>query len=267
MLKHKINDHIVQPVPIECIDKEKIRGYCLFPEIYANVFACAKKKKGKSSVFWKILKECVGRDTKIIIFASTVNKDPTYVHIVEHFQKKGNTVLTYNSIREGKVDNLDDILKTLQDEAMNKPEEEEKEKPKQKICIFDYFEEKQPKKRKEKLVSPEIIFVFDDLSTELKSPSVARLLKSNRHWKSKVLIASQYPNDLLPESRKQIDYALLFSGHTIEKLETLHKDFDLSIPFEDFVEIYDDATSEKFNFLYIDISNETFRKNFNFEYK
>ena len=71
---------------------------------------------------------------------------------------------------------------------------------------------KQKKPRKPKFKAPQIIFVFDDLSGELKTPSLIQLLKMNRHFLCKVIISSQYWNDIALEGRKQIDYVLLFKG-------------------------------------------------------
>ncbi len=265
----KINKHVVKPVQLKALKKEDIRGHQLFEELYANVFICAKKKSGKSSLIWKILKDCVGRDTKIVIFSATTKKDKTYRHIIKYFTNKGNDVITYNSITEDKVNNLTEVCESLLQEENSDDtdkEEESSEDDKYKYIIkTGDEEEKEKKKRKEKLLSPEIIFVFDDLSTELRNPAVSGLLKCNRHAKSKVIISSQYPNDIKPESLKQLDYCILFGGHSDDKLEKFHKDLDLSIELDKFMEMYKEITSEKYAFLYIDVINESFRKNFNQE--
>ena len=75
--------------------------------------------------------------------------------------------------------------------------------------------EKQSKKKKSKkakFLAPEYMIIFDDLISELKSRSLFSLLKPHRHFKAKLIISSQWLNDLLPESRKQIDLFLLFKG-------------------------------------------------------
>ena len=125
---------------------------------------------------------------------------------------------------------------------------------------------KKKKKKKPKKHCPKHIFIFDDIGNELKLPSIAQLLKTNRHLKSKVIISSQYLNDLSVQGRKNIGYRLLFKGHTLEKLETIYKDADLSIPFEDFVEMYETATEKQYNFFYIDCRDDEFRINFNYKF-
>ena len=88
MWTKKINNEKVKPIPVPVVDKTKVKGYCIFPEVYSNIFLVARKKSGKTSVIWKILRSCSGRDTKIIIFASTLYKDPNLLHIVKYFRKR-----------------------------------------------------------------------------------------------------------------------------------------------------------------------------------
>jgi hypothetical protein len=264
----RINKVKVRPVQTGAsLTMDKIRGSDLFPEIYCNVFICARKKSGKSSLIWKILKESVGRDTKIVIFAATARKDATYKHIIDYFEKKGNDVEVYLSITDGKEDRLSTIIEGL---LTQEPPEEQSEEPPPppppNPFKFGTEEEEEKKKRpprKETKLAPEIIFVFDDLSSELRAKSVTSLMKSNRHYKSKVILSSQWPNDLEPSALKQLDYCILFGGHERKKLEKLHTDLDLKIKLEDFIAMFREITKAQYNFLYIDVINECFRKNFN----
>jgi len=249
----KINKEIVKPIPVKCIPNEKIKGFCLFPEIYCNIFLVARKKSGKTSAIFKILSECAGKQTKIFIFASTIYKDHNLIHIVEFLKKRGNPVETFTSLN-----NIAQIINTLQGESDNK---NEIEKPAIKFINAESDDEDE-KPKKEKKISPECIFVFDDLGTEIRNPIVNLLLKTNRHYKCKVILSSQYINDLMPEARKQIDYYLLFGGHSSEKLETIFSDADLPIKIDLFEQLYKNATKEKYSFLYIDVRDVIFRKNF-----
>ena len=64
-----INDEVVRPIQVGAnIDPATIKGGKLFPELYSTMFICAKKKSGKSQAIGKILKQCVGRDTRVIAF-------------------------------------------------------------------------------------------------------------------------------------------------------------------------------------------------------
>lgn len=93
-----------------------------------------------------------------------------------------------------------------------------------------------------------------------------QLLKTNRHSKTRVIISSQFLNDLEPSALKQLDYFLCFRSLNPEKLEKIHQDLDIgNIDFDDFHNLYKEITEEPFSFLYIDVRNEVFRKNFDIE--
>jgi hypothetical protein len=127
-------------------------------------------------------------------------------------------------------------------------------------------EEKIKKPRKSKYQAAEYMIIVDDLSGELKSNSLVELLKKNRHYKNKIIISSQYMNDLKPESRKQIDIFMIFKGFNDKKLAEIHKDCDSSVPFETFQRVYKQATEKPFTFLYIDTRSDKFRCCFNHEF-
>ena len=131
--------------------------------------------------------------------------------------------------------------------------------------LFDDEEQEKPEK-KQKKIGPDIIFVFDDLSTNLRDPDVSELIKMHRHFRTKVLVSSQYPNDMLPDARNNIDFWILFSGHSEEKLLTIFRNCDLKITFDLFKALYENATAKKYNFLYVNKPRNEFRKNFNLEY-
>jgi len=259
----KINKEVVKPIPIEYVPPEKIKGYELFPEIYSNIFLVARKKSGKTCSIFKILKTCAGKRTKMYFFASSVNKDDNWKHIIKYFKKKGNDVESHLSFKE-RLPQIFSELKAEADES-DESDEDKLEKPKKVLEGFD--EETKKKERKEKKISPEIIFVFDDQGNEMRSQIIYELLKMNRHMKCKCIISCQYVHNLTPEALKQCDYFLVFGGNSIDKLEKIVKDADLPIDFDLFLKLYENATKEKYNFLYIDTRDIKFRKNFNKEFK
>ena len=267
MLKlKKINDEVVKPIPIKKVKKRDVIGYKLFCEPYCNIFLCAKKKSGKTCVINKILKSCTGKETKIFIFSSTALKDPNMRRIIKDLNKKGIDNEVYTEIGQ----NLALILQELQFEENydgNSDSESEEALVKHNLIEFndtdDIIRIKIKKKPKaQRLIAPRYIFIFDDISSDLKSPDISKLTKQNRHYLCKVIISSQYPFDLKPESRKQQDYFLLFGGQPEDKLVKLYENFDLNIPFEIFLDMYHQATSQKYNFLYIDTNEPAYRINF-----
>jgi hypothetical protein len=154
----------------------------------------------------------------------------------------------------------------MDDSANFTANEEEEIKVKKKHIKTEADDEEDKPKKKRKLAC-ENLFIFDDISSEIKSnKTIFSLLKQNRHYKSKVIISSQYIHDIPPQARLQTDYFLVFQGINVEKLDIIYKDADVNITFEEFVELYMKATEDKYNFLYIDVRNSTFRKNFNQEF-
>ena len=121
----------------------------------------------------------------------------------------------------------------------------------------------QPKKP---YITPEVIIVTDDLSNELKTPSLRAFFKRNRHYRCLNIVSTQWLQDLLPESLKQFDNLLLFKGLTYEKLCKVKDDADLSIDIDKLEAIYRSATERPFSFLYIDTRLEQYRRNFNERY-
>lgn len=258
----KINDVVVKPMKTpDDLDKRPPRGQKMFDIAYSNIYACSKKKTGKSSVVAEIVSKCAGPTTQVHIFCSTVHIDPTYRALVEYLEDKGIACYESTSIKDDEgFDLVDDILK--EDEAFMDPETKEA-KPETNILNLD----EKPKKKKKKSKFKELrrIFVFDDLANEIRdSKSLKKLLKTNRHYFYKTIIASQYVNDLPPQSINQLDYVLLFKCHNDDKLTEIHKKLDLSIPLPTFLHIYKMCTHDKtkFNFLWMD-RFDNFRKDFN----
>lgn len=277
----QINQQYVKAIPIPDEDRRPIKGYDVCEEVYANIFLCAKKKSGKTSALFKIMKECVIKKTIIYIFCSTAYKDKNWIQIRKYFKDKGMELHVFTSIFEDGQDQLANLIEDLKQEA--KDEEEAKEQRECEITDEDRcddiltrlgsislqsreIEEKQKKPKKSKYLAPEYMIIFDDLSSELKSRSLLSFLKFNRHFKSKLIISSQWLHDLLPESRKQIDLFLIFKGFPVKKLAEIYKDCDSGIPFETFLQLYQKATQDKHNFLYVDCRSDSFRRNFDSEF-
>ena len=269
ILLKQINDYKVKTIKLPQNDL-KIKGADLIRELYANIFLCAKKKSGKTIVLFNILKKCIGTMTKkVFIFCNTIYKDQAWKEIRNWFDNREIKYEFFTSIYEDGEDQLKHVIEAINNES--KQEEEVKEDTNvmnvDKILARLGGMKKEIKdierKRKPKYLSPEYFFIFDDLSDELKNPSLNVLLTRNRHYKCKCLLSSQYLNHLLPASRKQIDVWIIFKGHPIKKQEEIHKDADISLPFSTFHQLYMYSTSEPFSFLYIDTRNDDYRMNFN----
>lgn len=267
----KVNDVSIKlPKSVANKNKLPVKGVEMFEEPYANIFLCARKKSGKSVVIFNILKKCVGRNTTVVFFCSTLYKDMVYKSMLEMLERNNINYVGYTSLKDGDTDNLQLLV-----EALGKEGEEEYNAEKTEACkdnsalslLFDCgdVENAERKAPKPKYIAPEYIIILDDLSDELKSKSLVALLKKNRHYKTKIICSSQYYNDLLPESRKQIDYVLIFKNIPVAKLHEIYKDCNLSVDFEEFLKMYQFATKEDYGFLYVDCLKDKFRKKFNVE--
>lgn len=264
----QINKETVEPVKFDQknADKRPVKGANIFPDVYCNIFCCARKKSGKTSAISKIIESCSTSETTIIAFVSTLHRDNTWKAIEEMCHKKDIAFHGFTSIKD--IDTKEDILENMLKELGEPGKKEDKDKaPDTNPVQMGGGDKSEKKRKKPKEQAPKIIFIFDDLSGELQSPSIAKLLKEHRHYKCKTIISSQYWNDIILQGRKQIDYVLLYQGlgKSIQKMKDIYHNLDLSVDFEKFMELYSFATEERFHFLYISVVDSTFRRDFTHE--
>lgn len=260
----KINKMEITPLIHHTTNPDEILGGELFIDPMSNTAIIAKKKSGKTTVLYHILKKiCRGGKypTNVIIFCSTVFKDETYKKILEMLKKKGCNINVYTHFLEDGENILDDLLT-----ALRQPEIKEEKKQESKIIKFDNKEDETIKiSPKPKKTAAEYVLIFDDLGTAMRHKSITQLSKVLRHYKMRCFYLQQSLTDMDSPMRKQLDYALLFRNFNQDKLRNIYESLDLSVPFITFIEIYNFATREPYNFLYIDVRNEQFRKNFSEE--
>lgn len=263
-----INNHIVEPVKIKKIDRKNIVGGELF-DLYCNVYICARKKSGKTSTINKIIEETCDKNTHIIGFVSTHEKDPTWIEIKKNLEKKHIPYTFFKSTIDEGENILGNLVQLLKNEV-SELEESKKKKEEDltpKIINFGVEEnEIKIKIKKPSKISSKYLIIFDDVSNELKyNKDLAYLLKTNRHFLSKIIISSQYIHDLPIDCRSQLDNWLIFRGQPEEKLDTIYKYADLSIDNDNFKNLYYYATQEPYHFLNIDREEDCFKECFNKE--
>ena len=61
IIEQVINKEVVKPIPKTNNNDQIVKGKDLFHLLYANIFICAKKNSGKSTVISKIIKSCILR--------------------------------------------------------------------------------------------------------------------------------------------------------------------------------------------------------------
>lgn len=254
----------IETIKTPKINPKMILGYDMFPSLYANIFLCARKNSGKTTVIWNILKHRANKKSKVLIFSCTCDKDANWLFIREWLSSKEIEHQCFTDLEM-----LPSIIKQIENDNENenpKPTEE-KEPTIEELFPFiakEVIKEQKPPKPKGP-ISPEYFFIFDDMSSMLRGEEISSVVKKNRHLKSEVIVSSQYPTDLNTPARNQIDYWILFKGHPLKQLETMFTAMNLDITFEEFLEMYHAATSLDHGFLYVDKNNCKFRINFTTE--
>lgn len=283
----KINNHVIRPIYTggQSVDKRPILGEDLIPHLYCSIFLVAKKNSGKTTVINHILKNCAGPETTVFAFTTTLYNDPQWVQIKKTLDRKNVLFKGYTSLYSDSGENR--ITKWLSEQStpIDDFDDSETEKQEQKesnlvvrsnayllssivsLPTEEAETKSRPKRRKSTHRMPEAIFIFDDFSKELRDPSIAEFIKRHRHYKTKVIISSQYVKDIVPGTAQNIDIWLLFKGLSNEFLSRVYELSNPSVDFEKYKEMYNDATSQDYGFLYSDTTAKAeFRKQFNKRY-
>jgi hypothetical protein len=248
----------------EDFTKNTVKGWDYFQIPYSNINLISKKNSGKTTLIYNIIKNNIDKRTKVIIFSGSVNKDAVYKEIIKYLKKKDIAVETHGSFIENGVNILQcllDVLKMSEKKIEHKKDGEDDEK-----IIFDDSSSR-PKRVKKKKIVPEILLIFDDLGSQLRHQSISTLVKINRHPKIMNIFSFHAGTDVLPATQQQADYVIMFGGYPQEKLEKLYDQLVISKNYNEFEKLYKYATQDKYNFLYIDVRNNKYRKNFNVELK
>lgn len=257
----KLNDVVVKLPKINKINNTEVIGKEIFHHPYNNIFISAYKNSGKSILIYNLLKY-IDKRTKVYFFVPTFDKDSVYQSMTEYLDKRDIAYEAFDTIQNN-LTNVIDNLQVLDDES---PTTRENDNAYQ-LITFVSQEEKLTVMRKPKGVCAKYLFIFDDISNDLKLGELATFLKKNRHYKARVIISSQFIYDLPPHARSQIDNFILFPGIDSKRLEILYNSMDCSIPLETFLLYYKNGTAERYNFLYYDKQLCQFRKNFNLIYE
>lgn len=263
-------------------EPEKIKGYEMIPNLYANLAIIARRNSGKTSLIYNIVRGVTNNITKnqrasktsVHIFCSTVMIDPSYYALKSMLRERGIEFEYHTHFIEGSgkgaINHLDAIL---EGESEDEGDSEEGDPPAQTTQVlpngdkitYERLEEKVAKIRKRPSnakIACDKLLIFDDLGADLRHPSIAQLLKVSRHHKMKILIATQTLTDLAPASIKQLDYAIIMKGMDPDKLQSIHTHLDLT-DYATFIKFYKYATSERYGFLYVDVRRDKYRKAFN----
>ena len=286
----KLNDIKIEPVIDQTKrDPSKIVGYQYFNEPYSNVCLVARKQSGKTTTIYRALEKCATKGMNIMIFASSVNNDATFKKMKKMLKEKKCNVKTYTHfITDSGVNLIEEFLKIQSDGdgKTGKKEESADEIPKSFINFGQYDhliagyagqdttipvvkkkKKKKPEENPNKKIAPETIIVIDDMSTACRHPSISRLLTKNRHYRLKIFLSCHSVVNLDPMGLRMIDVFMLFPNLSEERIIEVADKVGISFKTDTkkhkkLYDLYCDATRERFNFLYVDRTNCTYRRNF-----
>lgn len=272
--------------------KYPVLGSELFPDLNSSIYISASTKSGKTTNIAHIILNCAGKKTKLYFFCSTKDLDQTYKLLFEELDKRGIEHEEFHHFIDEQGTN---IIEGIIEGLSNPGAEEEKSATPLQLPTPSFYKmvngsiqkvgvDGQPMEANEpdtksdvadstpkpyiekihgkKYETPRYMFIFDDLGDELRKKSVYQLLMKQRQYIAKTILSSQYINNLTPQSINQLDYCLIYGGHNLEQVKELHKKLDLSLSLPEFIELYEYATKEKYNFLWIDRRNMILKKNY-----
>ena len=270
-----------------------------FPMSHPCIMYVGKKKSGKSNLIYHLMRNIVGKDTKIYIFCSTALKDATYKQMITELEKN-NEVSVYNSLyrtetngkRKKQVNQLKELIDSWQEDKPRKKKKKKEKEEKKAPEVFQPFSNLKPemlgeghlyhkifkqqvggekpavetdnkpkRKRRSKKIYSDKIVIFDDLSEELRDPMIASFLKKNRHYKATCMISSQHI-DINPGARANIDILFAFKAISPAKVEILRRVADSDLDEKEFYNIYKEATNEPYSFLYANCRDNELYKRF-----
>ncbi len=74
----EINNKKIKPVVHLVLEQNEILGYVYFPTLYLNIYICSRRRSGKTTLIYNILKHCVNKRSNVVFFCSTIHRDSTY---------------------------------------------------------------------------------------------------------------------------------------------------------------------------------------------
>jgi hypothetical protein len=127
-----INNVSVKPIVNNFkLEEAKVKGASIVGgNPYHVTFLCAKRKSGKTNCLAEMIKRTTDKRTIFWIFCPTSKVDPTWISIIEYLENRGNQVNVFDSIMEGRVNLLDEIMSDL-----SSPEEDKDKKKEDKPIV------------------------------------------------------------------------------------------------------------------------------------
>lgn len=268
----KINDCKLTCPKVKKKDKNW-KGKDILDVKYWIMSILAKRRSGKTTLIYNLIKQFGHKHMIILFFVPTFYKDSVYESIRNYLDRKGIVYQGNTSIEnEEGIDLIDVFMKENNGDRylLNQESKEEiVQQPQIPVCNFGgpIIDSQSESKNEDINIEPEYMIIFDDMSSQLRHPSIVKLCKNSRHFKCKIILSSQSIVDLTPSQHSQIDYCVLFKNFNFDSIEKVYKRLQPNLSFEEFYELYKNVTEGKTgkynNFLVIDRNKEEYRKNLN----
>lgn len=244
---------IIKPIETEkTLDQRPVLHGEYFPTHECNIGIISKKASGKTMCIANFLPKLVGRDTVVMLFVSTIHKDPVWKAIVKNLEDRGVPLMVETDIFDENGINLikefrnENSYDDDQDFTQDEPEIKQQIKPPaiktNNTPNVGLETAKKPVKRKSKYKYSKYIIVLDDLGDRLHDSDLMELMKRNRHYRCTVILSTQYLNDIKSEGIRQLDYCMIFKNFSEDKVEELYAKLAPGISLDLFKKIYFYAT-------------------------
>ena len=118
-------------------------------------------------------------------------------------------------------------------------------------------------KKKDKKDRKETLIILDDMLGLIKNQGqsfFAALCSKYRHFRLSLIISSQSFRALPPLCRYNATAYIIFKTHNKKELTKMQEEFEGNFP--DFLKLYEDATSERYSFLYLNQEKVKAYRNF-----
>lgn len=262
------------------LSKKKWKGKNIFPgrEYWCSAIL-SKRRSGKSTLVYNLIKSFSDKNTIVILYSSSINKDKIYDSLFKYLQEEQIPYQknTHFIDDETGANYLSTFMATTLGKGKEKGEEEkpslcEVDIDRQRLnagetlqdiidnpsfCSKEESEEKEESKEK-------YIIVFDDLGSDLRDPSVTKLLKVSFHLRAKIILSSQSITDLAPQAHHQLDYVFIGPNFNEASVKQTWERIQPPEEFSVFLAIYKEVTKTPYSFLLIDRLMNEYRKNLNF---
>jgi hypothetical protein len=237
-----------------------------------------KKKSGKTTTIFHILKNKIGKKSRVTIISASLYNDQGWKDIRKYLDHIGVEYDTHLSVVEGEGKNKTNVLQELVNRLSAEAEEKEREEKQRgmgkstKDIYLDAMlgfgsDKKEKKEKKEKYQYPREIIILDDLGKHMRNPAVGNLLIKNRHYKSLVMLSGQHFKHLEPESRENINIWLVFKDQPKKTMLELHDSAGVSMPFKTFMNLYQTALKYERGFFYVNATDHDYRVSFDKQFQ